>query len=148
MWNRPRFRRLQGRSFTPTLEPNLTPLIDVVFQQMIFFMLTSSFVFQAGVRIHLPKAVTADVTHKENLRVTVARGDRLYWGQTVVTLQELRSQLASVVRSGQPILICADRQASLGRVVEIWDACRALGISQVNIATDSTINADNASGTR
>jgi len=124
-----------------------TPLIDIVFQQLIFFMLTSSFVFQPGVKIQLPKTVTTDIAQKENLVVTVARGDRLYVGPTIVTLQELRGQLKKVAKSGQPILIRSDRKASLGRVVEVWDSCRALGISQVHIATNS-MEADRLEETR
>ena len=55
-----------------------------------------------------------------------------------MTLQELRSKLPSLYATGQPILLRADRKASMGRVVEVWDLCRALGISQVHIATDTT----------
>lgn len=127
--------------------PDLTPLIDTVFQLLIFFMLTSSFVFQPGVRIHLPKTVTSDVAHKENVQITVARGDGLYFGEAVVTLNELKARLASAASLQQPVLIRADRQASLGRIVEVWDACRALGISQVHIATD-TKQADKLGQTR
>ena len=125
--------------------PDLTPLIDVVLQMLIFFMLTSSFVFQPGVRIVLPKTVTSDVVAKENLQITVAQGDRLYLGERIVTLQELRSKLAAPSATGQPLLIRADRQASMGRVVEVWDMCRTLGISQVHIATD-TLETDPAPG--
>ena len=124
-----------------------TPLIDIVFQQLIFFMLTSSFVFQPGVKIQLPKTVTTDIAQKENFIVTVAKGDRLYVSSTVVTLQELRTRLVGLAKSKQPLLIRADRQASLGRVVEVWDSCRALGISQVHIATH-TNPADNLDETR
>ena len=118
-------------------EPDLTPLIDVVFQQLIFFMLTSAFVFQPGIRIQLPKTVTSDVVHREILQVTVIQGDRLYLGEKIVTLQELRSKLAGLSKSGQPILLRADRKASMGRVMEVWDMCRTLGISQVHIATET-----------
>jgi len=117
---------------------DMTPLIDIVFQQLIFFMLTSAFVFQPGVKVHLPKAVTADVTHRDNLVVTIAKGNALYLDSQVVTLQELRSHLTSAQKRERPILLKADKEASLGRVVEVWDLCRALGISQVNIAARSS----------
>ena len=131
--NRP-LRRTLSHSL---VEPDLTPLIDVVFQQLIFFMLTSAFVFQPGIRIQLPKTVTSDVVHKENLQITVVQGDRLYLGEKIVTLQELRPKLAGLSKSGQPILLRADRKASMGRVMEVWDMCRSLGISQVHIATET-----------
>jgi len=124
-----------------------TPLIDIVFQQLIFFMLTSSFVFQTGIRIHLPRSVTSDVAQKENLVVTITRKDRLYVSSRVLTLQELNVKLAEAAKASQPILIRADREATLGRVVAVWDACRALGVSRVHIATH-TIEHDNTGQTR
>lgn len=140
-------RRLQRTLLHSPYSPDLTPLIDTVFLLLIFFMLTSSFVFQPGVRIHLPKTVTSDVIHKENVQITVSRGDRLYLGEAIVTLNELKSRLAPLASSKQPVLIRADRQASMGRIVEVWDTCRALGISQVHIATDAK-QADNLTQTR
>lgn len=145
MWPR---RRIRSRSLAgpgPTID--VTPLIDVVFQLMIFFMLTSSFVFQPGVKVHLPKAVTAEPAQKENLIVTIARGNRLYLDNRVVTLQELQQALRPIARSHPPVLIRADRDASMGRVVEIWDHCRAMGISEVHLATHA-IDTDNADETR
>lgn len=142
-----RSRRLQRTLLHSSYSPDLTPLIDTVFLLLIFFMLTSSFVFQPGVRIHLPKTVTSDVMHKENVQITVSRGDRLYLGEAVVTLSELKSRLAPLASSRQPVLIRADRQASMGRIVEVWDTCRTLGISQVHIATDAK-QADNLTQTR
>lgn len=117
------------------VEMDIAPLIDVVFLQLIFFMLTSAFVFQPGVKVHLPKAVTADVIREESLEITISKVGHLSLGSRVVTLQELRSRLGPLGAKGRPLLIRADRQAPLGRVVEVWDLCRLLGISQVNIAT-------------
>ena len=131
--NRP-LRRSPSHSL---VEPDLTPLIDVVFLQLIFFMLTSAFVFQPGIRIQLPKTVTSDVVHRETLQITVAQGDRLYFGEKIMTLQELRSKLAGLSKTGEPILLRADRKASMGRVMEVWDTCRSQGIAQVHIATES-----------
>ncbi len=113
-------------------------MVDIFLQLLIFFILTSTFTSQPGIRVHLPKSVTADVAHKEVTAITVSKGDQLYLGSRVVTLQELRSTLASLAKGEHPILIRSDRQASMGRVVEVWDLCRSLGIQQVNIATSTT----------
>ncbi len=119
------------------VEMDMAPLIDIVFQQLIFFMLTSAFVFQPGIKIQLPKAVTADVAHRENRVVTVSEKNLLYLGTRLVTLQELKPLLIPLAKVEQPILIRADRKASVGRVMEVWDLCRALGISQVHVATQT-----------
>jgi biopolymer transport protein ExbD len=115
---------------------DIAPLIDMVFQLLIFFMLTSSFVMQPGIKINLPKAVTSEVVKYENIEIVVSGENVIYLNSKVLTTQELQSLLKQVAKRNQPILIKADRHASLGRVVEIWDMCRDLGVNQINIATN------------
>jgi biopolymer transport protein ExbD len=112
----------------------MAPLIDVVFQQLIFFMLTSSFVFQPGIKVNLPKAVTSEIAQEESIVVTITAENVIYLGDRVSTPKELETKLKGLP-SGKSLLIKADRKASLGRVVEVWDMCRTAGIVQVNIAT-------------
>jgi len=114
---------------------DIAPLIDMVFQLLIFFMLTSSFVMQPGIKVNLPKAVTSEIVKYENIEVVVSGENVIYLNGKVLTMQELDNLLKTVAKRQQPILIKADRRASLGRVVEIWDMCRDLGIQQINIAT-------------
>lgn len=116
---------------------DIAPLIDVVFQLLIFFMLTSSFIFQPGIKINLPKAVTSEVLHEYNIVITITSQNLIYLENKAITSNELTKKLEKEVAPGKkPVLIKADRKASLGRVVEVWDICRASGISQVNIATN------------
>ncbi len=120
---------------------DIAPLIDVVFQLLIFFMLTSSFIFQPGIKINLPKAVTSEIVKEKNLLITVTSENLIYLNNRPVTTRELVNELKTAAKENRPLLINADRKASLGRVVEIWDLCRAQGISQVNIATNQEIPA-------
>ena len=116
---------------------DIAPLIDIVFQLLIFFMLTSSFIFQPGIKINLPKAVTSEVLHEQNIVVTITADNLIYIDNKAVTSNELSKRLSKDIAAlKKPILIKADRRASLGRIVEVWDLCRASGISQVNIATN------------
>ena len=118
-------------------EMDMVPMIDIFLQLLIFFILTSAFTSQPGINVHLPKAVTAHVANKEPTAITITKGDHLYLGSRVVTLQELRTQLVPLSQGEHPLLIRADRQVAMGRVVEVWDLCRSLGIQQLNIATSS-----------
>jgi len=115
---------------------DIAPLIDMVFQLLIFFMLTSSFVMQPGIKVNLPKAVTSDVVKQETIEIIVSSENVTYLNGKVVTLKEIKAIFKLAAKRQQSILIKADRRASLGRVVEIWDMARDLGISQISIATD------------
>jgi len=119
-----------------TLEQiNMAPLIDVIFQLLIFFMLSSSFTFPSGINVKLPKAVTSDIIQDENMIILISSEDVIYLNNDVVTIEELRKKLKEFAPKNQPILIKADRRASLGRIVDVWDLCREKGIERINIAT-------------
>lgn len=130
-----RFKR--GVELEHGLRPfDIAPLIDIVFQLLIFFMLTSSFIMQPGIKINLPKAVTSDVVEEKNIIITVSGEDVIYIDSNVFTSADLKAYLSKTSQSLKPVLIRADKRTSLGRVVEVWDLCREMGISQVNIATN------------
>ena len=115
---------------------DIAPLIDVVFLLLIFFMLTSSFVMQPGIKVNLPKAVTSEVVKQQNVELIVSGENVIYLLGKVINTQELKSLLKEAAKRDQSVLIKSDKRASLGRVVEIWDMCRDLGITQINIATN------------
>jgi biopolymer transport protein ExbD len=115
---------------------DIAPLINMVFLLLIFLMLTSSFVIQPGIKVNLPRSVTSDVVQPQNLEIIVSAENVAYFNDRAVTTQELKDQLKQLTRTKSSVLIKSDRRASLGRVVEIWDLCRGLGITQINIATN------------
>ena len=63
--------RFKRRIFLEKGKLDIAPLIDVIFLLLVFFMLTSSFIFQPGIKINLPKAITSEVIQKENLIVII-----------------------------------------------------------------------------
>ena len=114
---------------------NMAPLIDVIFQLLIFFMLSSSFTFKSGINVKLPKAVTSDTVRDENFVITITSENVIYLGNKVLTIKELTENLNTPAVRNRPILIKADRRASMGRIVDVWDLCRKIGIERINIAT-------------
>ena len=114
----------------------MAPLIDIIFLLLVFFLLTSSFVFQPGIKVNLPKAITSEVIQEKNLTVMITSDNLIYLDDKLITTGELKQQLKIAARDNKSILIKADKKASVGRVVQIWDLCRDLGVSQVSVATN------------
>ena len=131
-----RFKRLKRRTEIVKGQLDIAPLIDVVFLLLIFFMLTSNFVVQSGIKVHLPKAISSEVIRSENLVVTLTGQDLLFLNDRPVTINELTEKIREAAQEQKTLLLKADTAASLGRVVEIWDLCRQLGVPQINIATN------------
>src|SRR3989338_4981865 len=114
---------------------DLTPVVNVFFLLLIFFIFTSSFIFQPGIKVNLPKAVTAEVLPQDTVVMIITKDDRIYLNEREISEEELLSKLSMIAKEKSSLLIKADAHASLGRIVEIWDKCRHEGVSQVNIAT-------------
>ena len=127
--------RFKRRALLEKGQLDIAPLIDIIFLLLIFFMLTSSFIFQPGIKINLPKALTSEVIQRENLIIIITEDNALYINERLIERDELSSRLKIAGRESKPILIKADRKASLGKVVEIWDLCRVEGVQKISIAT-------------
>lgn len=116
---------------------DIVAIIDIVLLLVIFLLLTSNFVMQpGGIKVSLPKAITLDMVRRENMEIVVSADSLIYINDKVISIQDLKNLLTQTVKRNQPILIKADKKASLGKVVEIWNLARDLGAIQINIATN------------
>jgi biopolymer transport protein ExbD len=123
-----------ARRWADPVPVDIAPMIDVVFQQLIYFLLTSSFVLSPGIRVALPKAQTSKSLSASNVVITLNKDHVIYWHEEVVTLKELRRRLKAG-EGKQAVLIRADRHAYVDKLIELWDLCRDSGYQEVHIAT-------------
>jgi biopolymer transport protein ExbD len=119
------------------LDINLTPLIDVTLQLVIFFMLTTSFMAQTGIDIKLPKASTKDLQPEKELTATISKDKKIYLNADLVSLSELADRLIKAQKpGGQSVLIIkADEVVPHGLVVQVMDIAKKSGIENLAIAT-------------
>lgn len=113
---------------------DIAPLVDMVFLLLIFFLLTSNFVVQPGIKVKLPKAVTSSLLQDKNVVIMISSENIIYVENKIFSTDELKGYLKKLGKNST-VLIKADKRVSLGRVVEVWDICRDSGIEQLNIAT-------------
>ncbi len=114
----------------------IAPLIDMVFLLLIFFLLTSNFVVQPGIKVDLPTALTSETLRLENIEIIISGENIVYFDTKAVTPGELKNLINQAAGRKQAIQIKADRRASLGKIVEIWDTCRDSGVGQISLATN------------
>ena len=114
---------------------DIAPLIDVVFILIIFFILTSTFMVQPGIRVDLPRTVTHQALQTKRISIIISSEDVVYANGEVVTDKELEESLIVNKDKINSVFIKADKNSSMGRVVDIWDICRKAGLEHVNIAT-------------
>lgn len=117
---------------------DIAPLIDVVLLLLIFFMLTSSFITPAGLRVDLPKSSVAEPQEDDNLVVVISEEGELYIDDELISWEDLRPRLASdSIASEKRILILhADQDARHGAVVRVMSLAREVGWKRMAIAAD------------
>jgi biopolymer transport protein ExbD len=118
---------------------HIVPMVNVVLLLLLFFILTSPLCFQPGFKVELPKTVTSDIVREGNLTVTITGENLIYFNDSVVTIKELKTLLAKHSGKKPSVLIKANRSSSLGRIVDVWDLCRSLGIERINLATNQRL---------
>lgn len=119
---------------------DLTPLIDVIFQLLIFFLLTASFITTPNLGVELPKAsAKAATTQQRDLVVVVTRTGQIEYDNQTVTLEQLMTRLRKVhaERPDSRVLIQADRKAYHGTVVKVMDVAKSIGFRRLGVATQS-----------
>lgn len=127
------------------LDVNITPLIDIVFLLLIFFMVSTTFDRESEIEVTLPEATISKIVRDDiTIEVTVTnQGTFFINGQRVVNTQisTLKQAMLKVAkgRSDPPIIINADGNATHQAVVSVMDAARQLGFIHLSFAT-SQIN--------
>lgn len=132
------------RRRVPEMSVDLTPLIDVVFLLLIFFMVTTTFVQEGRLSLELPEAETETVVEPpEPVQVIVsAEGDYAVNGRPLADrkIGTVRDALKDASRndSEQPMVITSDAGAPMQSVIRVMDAAGQLGFERVRIATRPT----------
>lgn len=119
--------------------PDLTPMIDVVFQLLIFFMVTAVFAITPGLDIKLPEAEEAQAPEKENLFIVVDQDGNMKLNHQSVTFANLKDKLQEkrqLLDNTTMIIIQGDERATHGQIVQIMDIARQVGVVDQIIATE------------
>jgi len=119
--------------------PNLTPLIDIVFLLLVFFMLTAHFVRDEGLPIELPEASSAvSLEDKQPVEIKISGSGQITVADQQVALDQLSEYLRPLLvgRDEKRVMIRGDAGLSLGDSVKVIDAARLAGADGLDIVTE------------
>jgi|TARA_Y100001951_G_scaffold102662_1_gene109742 biopolymer transport protein ExbD len=121
---------------------DLTPMLDVVFIMLIFFIVTSSFIRESGVEVQRPQAETASPQDKGNILIAVTADGQIWMDKQPVDIRSVRAHVERM-RVDQPdgaVVVQADQDARTGLVVQVMDQARLAGVQDVALAAGSGVN--------
>ncbi|MCH4561740.1 MULTISPECIES: ExbD/TolR family protein [Halomonas] len=116
-------------------EVNLTPMLDVVFIMLIFFIVTTSFIKESGIEIQRPESSAASPQPDAQVMVAITPEGAVWVGGQPVDAHRVGEEVAALVSGEGGAVIQADREATTGLLIEVMDRIRQAGVEQVAVAT-------------
>ena len=119
-------------------EVNLTPMLDVVFIMLIFFIVTASFVKEAGIDVNRPDAATAERKEKGNILVAITSENQIWVDRRQVDPRALRANIERMHAENPhgAVIIQADEESKNKLLVQVMDAARLAGVKNVSLAAE------------
>lgn len=115
---------------------DLSPLLDVVFILLIFFIVTTVFVRETGVEVDKPQAISSEQLQKQVMLIAITSAGEVMYDGTNIGVAGVRAALAQQGQNKMPpVVVQADKQVPTELLVEVIDEAKLAGASSVNIAT-------------
>lgn len=115
---------------------DMTPMLDVVFIMLIFFIVSTTFIRDEGVEINTPTAENSQRQAGEGLVVVLDAKGQIWLDKKEFSLAQLSLQLVpKLLDKTRPVLIKVDQATDTGRLIDILDAIKSLGVEKVAVAT-------------
>ena len=137
-----------GRQRREAARVDVTPLIDIIFQLVLFFMVSTTFVTSPGIEVNLPRSSADSILREqEDLHIWMTDGGAVFVDKTPVDFDGLRSVFENRAQKDPSTLVIieADTNVEHGRVVGVMDLARSVGLDRLAIATDPDFMEDSDS---
>ena len=120
------------------IQAPLTSLIDIVFMLLIYFLLTTNFMVDEGIKVKLPQAKAAAPQTQQEITIYVDRDGRAFFMNKEISLNILFSELKKMIGADKDrlVVIKADRAVILNKAVKVMDLAKAAGAGRLCLATE------------
>jgi len=119
-------------------EINITPMLDIVFIMLIFFIVTTTFVRETGVTVEKPRALTAESRPQGNILIGVDADNQVWMNGSQIQLSDVRTQVqrARVENPEGSVILISDKGARTGTLVDVMDQVQAGGVGRMAISAE------------
>jgi biopolymer transport protein ExbD len=119
-------------------EINITPMLDVVFIMLIFFIVTTSFVRETGIDPNRPEAWTAVTKERANILIAVSAANDIWMNKSRVELEQIRAMVEAALAESpeSSVIIIVDEDAATGNLIDLMDQVRLAGVNNISLAAE------------
>jgi len=130
-------RRFTQKRHKEETEINLTPMLDVVFIMLIFFIVTTSFIKETGIDVNRPSAKSATSKAKANILIAIRNNNEIWIDKRMVDIRSVRANIERLKATStqNSVVIQSDTNSKTGTLVKVMDQIRLAGIFSISIST-------------
>ena len=131
-------RPFGGSSESDDEQINLTPMLDVVFIMLIFFIVTASFIKEAGIDVNRPEAAKPDLQEQANIFIAISENNEIWIDRRLVDPRAVRANIERLHAENPngAVVIQADKLSYNNTLVQVMDASRQAGVYKISMAAD------------
>ncbi len=131
-------RRINRATADEEAQIDLTPMLDVVFIMLIFFIVTASFIKEAGIEVNRPEASTSEPKENVNILVAINANNEVWMDKRRIDIRAVRANIERLHAENPKgaVVVQADNKSNTETVAAVLDASREAGVYDVSLATE------------
>ena len=119
-------------------EPNITPMLDVVFILLIFFIVTANFIKEPGLEINRPDSETAEDTENADINIEIGSAGEIYMDGRRIDVRQVKANVIRMIAENPQgtVVIQADEKSTADTIIDVMDEVREAGVIDISIASE------------
>ena len=131
-------RSLISQAVEEAEEPNITPMLDVVFILLIFFIVTANFINDPGLEINSPDSETAEITENAAILIAIGPAGEIYMDGRRIDVRQVKANVIRLMAENPQgaVVMQADEKATAEKIIAVMDEVREAGVIDISIASE------------
>ena len=131
-------RSLISQAVEEAEEPNITPMLDVVFILLIFFIVTANFIKDPGLEINRPDSETAEITENAAILIAIGPAGEIYMDGRRIDVRQVKANVIRLMAENPQggVVMQADEKATAEKIIAVMDEVREAGVIDISIASE------------
>ena len=131
-------RSLISQAVEEAEEPNITPMLDVVFILLIFFIVTANFIKDPGLEMNRPDSETAEITENAAILIAIGPAGEIYMDGRRIDVRQVKANVIRLMAENPQgaVVMQADEKATAEKIIAVMDEVREAGVIDISIASE------------
>ena len=131
-------KKIAGRKSADDAKIDLTPMLDVVFIMLIFFIVTANFIKEPGLEVNRPDSDTSEIQENAAILIAIGSNDEIYMDGRRIDVRQVKANVLKLLADNPQgtVVVQADETASADAIIQVMDGARDAGVYDISLAAE------------